>query len=107
MDRKEKIEMLATDEAFLIAMRNAKSKDDIQKIFEAHGLPMTKDEVDAFTVMVKHSTSEELNCDQLEQVAAGGVGAATVFSWAWKGTKAIAKACWDFGKNFANWEQKK
>lgn len=97
------LDQLVENESFLDAVVNAESKQDLQTVFANNGLEMDMDEIDAFVGMVRMHDSDELDEADLINVA-GGVGALTVFKWAIKGTKAIAKHAWNLGKKFANWE---
>ncbi len=104
VQKEEKINQLIENGLFLQAMKEAKSKEDLQEIFKKFGLAMSRDDIDEFVLLAEKSLDEFCEED-LETVAGGsGVGAVTVFYWAWKATKAIAKKCWNAGKRFANWE---
>lgn len=104
-EKKLKIEELSKSPAFLEAMKAAESKADIQRVFQENGLELSREEVDAFVVLSEKELSDELDIQELENVA-GGVDPLTVLTWAWKGTKAIAKYCWRAGKKFYDWESK-
>lgn len=106
-DKQVKFDALVENESFLEAMKAAEGKDDIKRIFSEFGLDLSKDEINAFTAMTERALSEELTADDLESVAGGAIDIDPfkVFEWAWKGTKKIAKKCWNAGRKFANWEQ--
>ncbi len=104
-EKRIKMEELAESASFLNAMKDAESKLDIQRIFHENGLDLSREEVDAFVAISEKELSDELNVNELESVA-GGVAPLTVLSWAWKGTKAIAKHCWNAGKKFYDWTSK-
>ena len=105
-EKREKLEALSDNEAFLEAMKAAEGKEAVQKVFAEHGLDLTREEVDAFVLLAERELSGELSEEDLESIAGGasGVKAEKVFEWAWKATKAIAKWCWNAGRKFANWE---
>ncbi|MBE5811083.1 MAG: hypothetical protein E7318_09160 [Clostridiales bacterium] len=98
------LDQLVENEDFLNAVVNTTSKQDLQSVFAANGLEMSMDEIDTIVDMVCMHDSDELNEEELANVA-GGVSAATIFKWAGKGIKAIAKHAWNLGKKFANWEE--
>lgn len=98
-------EALHENPEFVAQMKAADSKEDIQKVFANFGFDFSKEEIDAFVAMVSQMDSEdELTVGDLDNVAGGaGVEAITILKWAWTGTKAIAKTCWNAGKAVANW----
>ena len=104
-EKKLKIEELGHSETFLNAMKTAESKADVKKIFMENGLELSREEVDGFVAISEKELSDELDAQDLEAVA-GGVAPLTVLTWAWKGSKAIAKYCWRAGKKFFDWESK-
>lgn len=104
-EKKLKMEELAEAASFLEAMKDAESKEDLQRIFRENGLDLSKEEIDAFAVISEKELADELGVDELESVA-GGVDPLTVLTWAYKGTKAIAKYCWKAGKKFYDWQSK-
>ena len=99
---KEKITGLLENEAFKTDLKNAESKDDLQKTFAKYGVDLTREEVDVLASQIEMSLSnDELPSEQLEQVAGGGLRdfyevLKEVCSWGWKR-----------GRQFANWEDGK
>lgn len=103
-DKAVALEKLAANKDFLNAVASTNCKDELQKVFHDFDLEMSRDEIDAFILMMEASVSEELSDDVLDQVS-GGVSAKDVFGWAWNGAKAVAKTAWSLGKKFADWEK--
>ena len=100
---KEKITGLLENEAFKAELKNAESKDDLQKTFAKFGVDLTREEVDALASQIEMSLSnDELPIEQLEQVAGGGL-----LGDLWGIAKDVWGGCWKKGKQFANWEDGK
>lgn len=90
-EKKIKLEELAESASFLNAMKDAESKQDIQRIFHENGLDLSGEEVDAFVAICEKEQSDELDVEDLDTVA-GGVSGLTGLSLAWMGAKTLAKA---------------
>ena len=108
MNNKEKTEVfakLSEDEAFLSALKNAESKDELKAIFEENGLPLSKEEVDTFVELAMRTINDdELTDDEMENVAGGAIGPEWIVTTAISYGSKVVKACWNAGKKFANWE---
>lgn len=102
IEKSTKLESLATNESFIEAMKEAENKDDIHRVFATHGLELNEEEMNEILKMISRMLNgEELSDIELESVS-GGVSAATVFGWAWKGVKATYKYCIKAGKWLAD-----
>lgn len=74
MDRKEKMNLLLSKveegkkEAFIAALREAKTKEERFAAAEEFGVKLTKEEIEA----MKGQTGHELSDDMLDEAAGGG-----------------------------------
>ena len=60
-------------------------------------------EVDDFIHFMNNAVDDTLDEEALDCVAGGGgVTAVQIFTWSWKGVKAVAKYCWAAGRWAAN-----
>ena len=98
------LEQLAEKEEFIAAISNAQNKQELQEVFSANGVEMDGAQIDAFVSYVQSAGSDELNESELENIAGGVVDALQVLTWAWEGTKKIAKYAWKWGRKLAQWE---
>ena len=99
------LEQLAEKEEFIIAISNAQNKQELQAVFAANGVEMDDAQTDAFVAYVQSAGSDDLNESELENVAGGSVDPLTVLTWAWEGTKKVAKYAWKWGRKLAQWEK--
>ena len=106
---KGKLRSLQGDPAFIAAMKKADSKDSLQDVLNSYGICLTEDEIDLFTAEVEKQLGEnsEISESELEQVSGGGKEGWDIFKTVVSWGKDIWKACWGWGKKFANWEDRK
>ena len=106
MEIQEKVTKLTQvfdNEEVMRKLSMAESLEAMQAIFAENGVEMSIDDVKEFILFMNKKEDGTLAESELDQVAGGsGVGALTIFAWAWKGTKKIARYCWEAGRWAAN-----
>lgn len=66
-----KLEALQNSEAFVQALDNISTPEQMQKLLAMHGVEMTLDEVRDMVASAVKLTNDELSADDLENVAGG------------------------------------
>ena len=91
------------NEDIMKKISNSAAKEDMQRIFAENGMALTIEEVDDFIHFMNNAVDDTLDEEALDCVAGGGgVTAVQIFTWSWKGVKAVAKYCWAAGRWAAN-----
>lgn len=98
MNKNEKIAELLNDESFMNGLDNIHSMEELCEAFAANGVEITVTEAEELAKnLVVISKNGELDIEQLENVAGGGI-IQDMWSWAKKG--------WSYGGKFCDWMYK-
>lgn len=103
-ETQNKLSAIFDDEAIMQKISMSESLSDMQAVFAENGVDLSIEEVKTFIDFMNAHMDGSLSDDELDEVAGGAVAeitAVTVFTWAWKGTKKIARKCWEAGRWFA------
>lgn len=95
-----KLSNILGSEKIMTRISNASSMEEMQNCFAENGVALTLDEVNTFVDFMNDKNKDTLSEEDLDLVSGGvdGVSALQIFSWAWAGTKKVAKWCWDAGR---------
>ena len=97
----EKLSSILGSEEIMTKISNAVSIEEMQECFAENGVVLTQEEVNAFVDFMNNTEKDTLSLEDLDLVSGGvveTVSAVQIFSWAWAGTKKVAKWCWNAGR---------